>query len=354
MERKVEILGYVKGNGLKGTNLNPIQLIELAGRTCYKSYKRITDDSAGKFTETVLRTGHESVIEHSWLSLLITVSPENLLAILLDNNLFQVSQLNGQDNFLLSGNVRMFRDYFRKKNEIFKDRVIKSILFEMLIKNKIWAILFEDLTNLGHLVENYHSSSKTAFTIDFAPKEEIFKNNTDLQLKHWWVCVRFRGCSRAFTHQLVRHRLTAVSQESQRYCDESGFFDDDYFVIPTTVCDRRLIGWYEEKLREIDRWYKELQKLLRNAKEQNTKETNKAKVNEDARFLLPNAVCSEIVISCSLEEWRHIFKMRCAIHAQWEIRGAMIDLLVQFQKLFPGLFDNFVIAEDGESATLLV
>jgi len=225
MNGKAEILGYSTGI----TGAGPIQLIEQAGRTCYKSQGKITNDSAAKFVLMLRKLGHESVIEHSW------------------------------------------------------------------------------------------------------------------------VAVRFTGCSRAATHQLVRHRLMAISQESQRYCDESGFFFNNYYVVPPSIIEAGLLDWYRERLKQIDGWYKELQEKLKEAIKAGK---TKGKVNEDARFLLPNAVCSEIVISCNFREWRHIFKMRTDIHAQWEIRYVMVDTLKQFQKLFPVVFDDFKIAEDGKSAAL--
>lgn len=220
---EAEILGY--SIGVSGAT--PIQLIETAGRTCYKSHEKITNDSAEKFVKMLRDIGHESVIEHS---------------------------------------------------------------------------------------------SAT---------------------------VRFTGCSRAFTHQIVRHRLAAFSQESQRYCDEAGFFQNDYFVIPPSIKEAGLAKWYCDKLKKIDGYYQELQKKLKDAiKEGKTK----GKVNEDARFLLPNAVCSQIVTTANFREWRHIFKMRTDTHAQWEIRYVMTHLLKQFQKLFPIVFDDFKIAEDNKSA----
>jgi thymidylate synthase (FAD) len=200
-----------------------------------------------------------------------------------------------------------------------------------------------------------------SFDFEEKAREEYSLSKRD-QLKHYWACVRFKGCSSAFTHQLVRHRLIAISQESQRYCDEKGFFENDYFVIPKSIREAAsyivfpyrkvsLNEWYTEQLQEIDEKYRKLQQYLGEAKAQ---KLTTGKVNEDARFLLPNAVCSEMVISCSLEEWHHIFKMRCDIHAQWEIREAMMELLVKFQKFFPRLFDDFVISEDKESASLRV
>ncbi len=230
MNGKAEILGYSIGIG----ELNAVQLIEKAGRTCYQSQSKIKGDLAEKFVRMIIKRGHESVLEHSL------------------------------------------------------------------------------------------------------------------------VTVRFSGCSRVFTHQLVRHRLMAVSQESQRYVDEAGFFDKDYYVIPLGVREagEETVLWYLEKMRQLDNYYKELQQILIKAK-RDGKIKNGGSINEDARFLLPNAVCSEIVVSCNFREWRHIFKLRCNKQAQWEIREVLLDLLKKFQKLFSPVFEDFFINEEKKCVELI-
>ena len=71
--------------------------------------------------------------------------------------------------------------------------------------------------------------------------------------------------------------------------------------------------------------------------------------NEDARFVLPNAIQSEIVISANFRQLRHIFCLRCDKHAQWEIRKVALQMLRIMQKETPSVFDDFVI--DEETAT---
>jgi thymidylate synthase (FAD) len=65
--------------------------------------------------------------------------------------------------------------------------------------------------------------------------------------------------------------------------------------------------------------------------------------NEDARFVLPNACCTEIVMSANFREWRHIFEVRCDKHAQWEIRRAMTVCLQALNVIAPNVF--FDLAE---------
>lgn len=86
--------------------------------------------------------------------------------------------------------------------------------------------------------------------------------------------------------------------------------------------------------------YQKLQSMLKTGQE---KGLTKAKVNEDARFLLPNACVSQIVISANFRELRHIFTVRCGPHAQWEIRGVALAMLKIMQWMAPSVFDDLKI-----------
>lgn len=179
-------------------------------------------------------------------------------------------------------------------------------------------------------------------------------------LEHSYATFRISGCSRAMTHQLVRHRLMAISQESQRYCDEQGMYERGYYVVPKAVCDlakRRLdslvphagsetVGWwYEEAICKIDDLYRDLQAIIRAGRE---KGLTLAKTNEDARFLLPNACVSQIVISANFRELRHIFRVRCSKHAQWEIRAVAIAMLCVVREKAPAVFGDFKIQKEKD------
>ena len=332
---QAEILACTKGP----VHPQVMQLIEVAGRTCYKSTAQITDESAEEFIRMIIRRGHESVIEHSWVVLAIDKEKLNkhreakiFSDILLYSQLLHLTV--SIDHIFLSGNIRMFRDLFSKMPAT--NNVWHSVLDEL---KKRFPLLFEDID----LIDDLSWYSAPVQIIDSEDFVRQYFHQSD-KLCHFWAMVRFTGCSRAFTHQLVRHRLMAISQESQRYCDESGFYSTNYFVIPPSIETAGLAQVYIDLIRQMNEWYMEMQQAIRQA--------HTGKSNEDARFLLPNAVCSEIVVSTNLAEWRHIFKMRCDSHAQWEIRRVMMQLLSQFQKLFPGCFDDLVVADDGLSAKL--
>lgn len=193
--------------------------------------------------------------------------------------------------------------------------------------------------------------SQDKITKDSAAKfiRMLIKRGHESVIEHSSVTVLFRGCSRAFTHQLVRHRLAAITQESQRHCDESGFTLNNYFVIPKSIRELSEQGFeidganilflYKATLTMIDRQYGAYLEILNKVKKEG-KLSDIRKPQEDARFILPNAVCSEIVITANFREWRHIFSLRCHPDAQWEIRDIMMKLLDEFHVLFLPVFED--------------
>lgn len=155
-------------------------------------------------------------------------------------------------------------------------------------------------------------------------------------LEHASITVRIRGGSRAMTHQLVRHRHVAISQESQRYCDEGNFG----FIIPPSIGEAGLEEKFNAMMNVVSGFYLELQNDLRYAQRKGLLSGDR-KVNEDARFILPNAVQSEIVITANIAEWRWIFFRRLTKHAQWEIRDIAKQCLLAFTPLTRA-FDDMV------------
>ncbi len=140
------------------------------------------------------------------------------------------------------------------------------------------------------------------------------------------------GISRACSHQLVRHRLASFSQQSQRYVgshsnDNKGF---DY-IIPHSVKQTGMEGWFSGKMKELQKWYDELVEVLSNTGES---------VYEDARFILPNAIETKIVITMNARELLHFFNVRCCNRAQWEIREMAMEMLRITKPLAPNIFKN--------------
>jgi len=150
-------------------------------------------------------------------------------------------------------------------------------------------------------------------------------------MKHWGVfehtmfTVSVSGVSRALTHQLVRHRQDSFLQQSQRAV-EIDVSKGDWYVIPKTIAGT---GWervFQERMKEIGLWYKEL--------------CDAGIPEEDARYYLPNACKTNIVITANARQWLHIFYMRLSEHAQWEIREMAQSILGKFMKLSPIIFEG--------------
>ncbi len=148
-------------------------------------------------------------------------------------------------------------------------------------------------------------------------------------LEHAYASFRIKGGSRSFTHQLVRHRMASFTQQSQRYVNEAQF---DYVIPPSIERNPEALKVYQKFMEEARRAYEKLRNM-------------KIK-KEDARFVLPNAVYSEIVITANFREWRHIIELRGSRHAQWEIREMAIQVLKILQEKAPSAFHDFVIEED--------
>ena len=152
--------------------------------------------------------------------------------------------------------------------------------------------------------------------------KKLIRSGHHSVLEHAYATFRIKGCSRAMTHQLVRHRLMGISQQSQRYVNEKQF---DY-VTPPSIAE---MG--QDKVDEFECDMQMIQALYEKWKVLGLR-------NEDARFVLPNACQSEIVISANFREFRHIFQVRCDKHAQWEIRAAAKEMLKQMSAEAPSVF----------------
>jgi len=152
-------------------------------------------------------------------------------------------------------------------------------------------------------------------------------------LEHENITVRFI-CDRGVTHELVRHRLAAYTQESTRYCN---YGHKIQFIEPI---------FFTQNSELYSLWLKGVQAAAENY----SNLLEKGATPEQARSLLPNSLKTEIVMTTNLREWRHVFKMRTAIAAHPQIREIMIPLLLDFQKLIPVIFDDFVIDSSNNTA----
>ena len=141
-------------------------------------------------------------------------------------------------------------------------------------------------------------------------------------LEHASYTFAVDGVSRALTHQLVRHRLASYNQQSQRYVT---YADEPAFVVPPAVAvDPELKARYDAATRAAFDAYRGL--------------LDAGVAAEDARYLLPNAMETKIVITMNVRELLHFFELRCCKRAQWEIRELALVMLALAEPTAPYVF----------------
>ncbi len=160
--------------------------------------------------------------------------------------------------------------------------------------------------------------------------KKVIRKGHHSVLEHALATFRIKGGSRVFTHELVRHRLMSPSQESQRYV-EYGKTKQFEFVTPPTIRKTKFESRFKELSCQAFDFYQEMVKA--------------GIPKEDARYILPNATTSEIVISANFRELRHIFAIRCVERAHWEIREICLEMLRIMKKQAPIVFWDFHIDE---------
>ncbi|MEW6080832.1 MAG: FAD-dependent thymidylate synthase [Bacillota bacterium] len=129
--------------------------------------------------------------------------------------------------------------------------------------------------------------------------------------------------SRALTHQLVRHRLASYSQRSQRYVSEEAF---EYVTPPKVERSPEAARIYHEAVEASRRAYASLIRV--------------GVTREDARYLLPNACHSAIIVTMNARSLINFFRLRCCGRAQWEIRALAYRMLREACRVAPVLFND--------------
>ena len=149
-------------------------------------------------------------------------------------------------------------------------------------------------------------------------------------LEHVTFTFGIEGVSRVLLAQLTRHRIASFSVQSQRYVSyEKGFG----YIIPDSIAalGEEAVRKYDEQMKTIESWYVDWQKQLGNQGE---------KSNEDARFVLPNACETRVVMTMNVRELRHFFALRMCSRAQWEIRKMAEEMFLLCYRTAPSLFQN--------------
>ncbi len=142
-------------------------------------------------------------------------------------------------------------------------------------------------------------------------------------IEHASATFEISEISRAASHQLVRHRLASYSQESQRYVSMS----DPEWVLPAAIAENPEARAIWAKFADnVTTTYRELREL--------------GVRKEDARFALPNAAATRIIVTMNFRELLHLFRIRISREAQWEIRDICARMLEHVYPFAPAVFGD--------------
>lgn len=278
---------YVKNNVKLIDLAEPGRKIEYAGRVCYKSQDKISDESYERFIKGIVNRGHTSVLEHERKMFAVTEEYwlkfwQHLFARSDKSRYFNITSSKEGNYVYVSGNIRAWYELTKEESDDFKED--REIISAFLAKDYPYIFSRNEAIRLPTDVVFYGTEAE--------------KMCGDLT-KHKAYTFEIVG-SRSFTHQIVRHRSLSFSQESQRYCNYSGNkFNHSIRFIKCDAFDDDILQTIE------DAYFKAID--------------NGAKP-EDARQILPNCAASTIVVTGTLEDWKKFLHLRVDEHAQKEIR----------------------------------
>lgn len=256
---------------------DPYKMIELAGRTCYKSEDKITENSAKEFVDRMIKLGHGAMLEHGTIYLTIDGEDPNLSKI----------QSNPHTK-------------------------VNLVPYEVLTEGN-YTISYKAYitTNLRVLVEN---NLKELLCYQVEPTEHHEKR----------ITAKFI-CDRGVSHEFVRHRVFSFAQESQRYCNynKDKFNNELTFIKPTWLnIPTGDYTYWDGDWCDIDNMKIQLPSdngiadnflwCLNNAGMQYRLLINKGLKPQEARAILPNATKTELVMTGFESDWEHFFELRCS------------------------------------------
>ena len=173
------------------------------------------------------------------------------------------------------------------------------------------------------LLERVEAKDQTDFV------HKIMSMGHDSVLEHASFTFGIEGVSRTLLAQITRHRVASFSVQSQRYVSyESGFG----YIVPPKIeaLGEDAVAVFEQQMATIHQWYTDWQQKL------GTGEGG----NEDARFVLPGACETRMMVTMNVRELRHFFSLRMCSRAQWEIRALATEMHRLCMEVAPTLFEN--------------
>lgn len=229
--------------------------IEWAGRHCYKSHDKITEDSAKGFVDRMIGSKHGAMLEHG--------------TVYLKGRAFY------DENGILEVPKNLFPGFFERN----KYSIVRKIESEDMCN---WYIT----TNLRVIIENSLTECL-----------EYICEPTEIHEKR--ITARFT-CDRGVSHEIVRHRVMSFAQESTRYCNYSKdkFGNELTFIKPS---------WYSKTLENKHGGF---EKFLEDSESLYISLLDQGYLPQEARACLPNALKTEIVVTGFESDWEHFFSLR--------------------------------------------
>lgn len=306
------------------TEPNPYKLIEQCGRICYKSEDRITEDSASGFVSNLIKRGHLSVIEHAYIAfqlspitirdIKLTSRYNNFLTGVIDDLFITTSSAK---NYIASANFRAWKEFLE----------IPRVLDSPGIKS-IARYLNINYPEIFPYVDALPDNAKPITFDDMATMERAI---------HTVRTVKFIT-GRGVTHELVRHRPCAISQESTRYVRYDGNME---FVKPIWWKDQFKNDHWSDTLQ--DNSYKAQKRFVYFCDYTEQKYQELLQLGwpaQQARQVLSFSVKSEIIMTGTLRQWFHMFNLRCSKPAHPQIRALMKPVLKEFMLDEPKIFEQ--------------
>lgn len=299
---------------LDNNTMTPYQMIEIAGRTCYKSESNITPDSAVKFVQNMLKNGHTAMLEHAHIYLRISSKKaqqimstinEYRTSVRNDNTTMYLNITDRYSSCYISGSFRTFINLFKMYFDTgihFDDKVVKrsegmDALYKTLSEQ--YSELFPT-KNLSvetdekiYIFSNAEDFAADVYDMVYEPslRDNILK-------KHIVHSIVFT-CDRGISHEFVRHRPCGFAQESTRYCNyRKDKFGSEIAVIKPLFFEYDSVQWWTwlRGCENAEKTYFELLDLGASPQE--------------ARSVLPNSLKTELVITATENEWQHIVNLR--------------------------------------------
>lgn len=196
-------------------------------------------------------------------------------------------------------------------------------------------------SNISELTENLTDEKAASFV------EMLAEIGHESPIEHASFTFGIEGVSRSLLAQITRHRMASFSVKSQRYVREGAF---EYVTPPEIAAVPEALALYEEIMAEDQRKYDRLAEILKEKHiktlthegkdEKTAARLAEKKAIEDARFVLPNACETQMVMTMNARSLHNFFRHRCCARAQWEIQDIANQMLKLVTAAAPNLFKN--------------